>query len=319
MTKTYKLLLTALLMLFSAGAWAQNRSVSGTVTDAGDNTPLPGVSISVKGTTTGTTTDANGKYTVDVPDNATLVFSFIGFTTQEAAVGSQNVLNVSLVSDTKALEEVVVTAIGLETPKKTLGYAIQTVKPDEIVSSRETNLVSALSGKVAGVQIISSSGSPGASALIRIRGSRSITGTNSPLFVIDGVPIDNSEEGNAVDGVDQSNRAVDINPNDVASLTVLKGPAATALYGLRAANGAVIITTKRGKYNTKPTVTFSSSYGIDQVNKLPELQKTYAQGRPRGDAPTYRGPETGEGFSWGPKISDLEFDGAKDYPFSTLR
>jgi len=176
--------------------------------------------------------------------------------------------------------------------------------------------VNALSSKVAGVTVVSSSGSPGSSANIRVRGSTSINGNNDPLFVVDGVPIDNSEAGNGVDGVDQSNRVIDINPNDIEDMTVLKGAAATALYGVRAANGAVIITTKKGAAG-EPRVTLSTAYSIDQANKFPARQSTYAQGRPSGGQFIHRGPETFEGFSWGPNVADLEYDGDSDYFFNS--
>ncbi|MEQ8575552.1 MAG: SusC/RagA family TonB-linked outer membrane protein, partial [Fulvivirga sp.] len=196
-----------------------------------------------------------------------------------------------------------------------LGYSVQNVAADDIVNARETNLVNALNSKVAGVSVVSSSGSPGASSNIRIRGNTSINGSNSPLFVIDGVPIDNSTggQGNGTGGVDNSNRAIDINSNDIESLTVLKGASATVLYGIRAANGAIIITTKKGK-SGKAKVNFNTSLTFDQVNKLPEFQKKYAQGRPVGGVNVWRGPETLEGNTYGPAIADLEFDGS-DYPY----
>jgi TonB-linked SusC/RagA family outer membrane protein len=189
------------------------------------------------------------------------------------------------------------------------------VNSEEIENTLEANLVSALNQKAAGVMVYQSAGSPGASASIRIRGNTSVSLGNSPLFVVDGVPIDNSEVGNGVGGVDQSNRAIDINPNDIASLTVLKGPAATVLYGIRAANGAIIVTTKKGKKG-KPKVTFSTNYVSSQVNKLPEMNTLYTQGRPVGGVPTWRGPGDKEGFSWGPAISDMEFDQDPNNPLA---
>jgi TonB-linked SusC/RagA family outer membrane protein len=321
-------------MLMTAGAlWAQ-QVVSGVVTDAESGEPLEGVSVLVKGTTTGMFTDAAGRYSLRVATGTeTLVFSFVGKLRQEVAISGQASINVSMRPDVLELDEVVVTAVGIEANKRQLGYAIQNVGGDELQGSKEVNLINALNSKAAGVVVYTSSGSPGASASIRIRGNKSINGSNEPLFVIDGVPIDNSEVGNGVAGVDQANRAIDINPNDVESLTILKGPAATALYGIRAANGAVIITTKRGK-SGRARITLSGSVAFDQVNKLPDLQSTYAQGRPGFQNPNgsisfaqnsagtrvpigpfYRGPETFEGFSWGPAISDLEFDGATDYPY----
>ena len=305
-------------MVFSLGLytslWAQDRTVSGQITSAEDGSPLPGVTVVVKGTTTGTITDTDGNYRLNVPqDGGVLVFSFIGFGTYETEIGSRSEVSVSMTPETTQLSEVVVTAVGIETNKAQLGYSIENVNSDDIIAAKEPNLVTALTGKVAGVQVVSSAGSPGASANIRIRGSTSIGRSNSPLFVVDGVPIDNTESGNGTGGVDQSNRAIDINPNDIQDLTVLKGPAATALYGIRAANGAIIITTKKGQEG-KAVVNFSSSYSAERINKFNDLQTVYAQGRPSGGVPIWRGPDTFEGFSYGPRISDLEFDGSA-YPY----
>jgi TonB-dependent SusC/RagA subfamily outer membrane receptor len=227
-----------------------------------------------------------------------LVFSFIGLATEEVRIGSQSVIDMVMTADIKQLTEVVVTAIGLESDRASLGYSVQSVSSDEIENSLEPNIVNALNQKAAGVFVYSSSGSPGASSSIRIRGNTSVSLGNQPLFVIDGVPVDNSGGDPGIDGVDVSNRAIDINPNDVASITVLKGPAATVLYGIRAANGAVIVTTKRGQ-SGKAKITFSTSYVASEVNKLPEMNEKYAQGRPVSGALTWRGPHTLEGFSAG--------------------
>lgn len=318
--------LTLLGILCSCVTMAQDRTVKGTVVSQDEGTVLPGVNVLVKGTTVGTVTDINGNYTLNIPSGGnTLIFSFIGFVTEEIDIGARNVVDVRLTSDVQQLSEVVVTAIGLEANKRDLGYSIQNVDSDEIRKSGETNLVSALSGKAAGVQVINSSGTPGASAQIRIRGNKSVQGSNSPLFVVDGIPIDNSSFTTADSpedavgdrgsgGVTNSNRAIDINPDDIEALTILKGPAATALYGIRAANGAVVITTKKG--SGKPKIVYSSSITVDRVNRLPDLQSEYAQGEvPDGaSAPVYLGPETLHGTSWGPAISSLEFSTDPDHP-----
>lgn len=289
--------------------------VSGKVISTKDQIGIPGVNVLIKGTSIGVVTDIDGNYSIDVPsENSVLVFSSVGFAKKEVEVGNQTTLNVELAPDVKQLSEIVVTAVGIEANKSELGYSIQNVDNDEIVRSRETNISSSLSGKIAGVQVISSSGSPGASADIRIRGSRSLNGSNQPLYVIDGVPIDNGTSANGTAGVDVSNRAIDINPNDIDQLTVLKGPAATVLYGSRAANGAIMITTKQGKKG-KPVVTINSAFGVNRVNKLPERQNMYAQGRPISGLFAYRGPETAESASYGPLISELEFDGNPTYPY----
>lgn len=317
-----KILLMSFMLLFTmvSSSWAQDRSVSGKVTDdTGEG--VPGVNVILKGTTTGTTSDIDGNYKLNVPsEGGTLVYSFIGMTTQENEIGARSVIDVGMLADARELSEVVITAVGIEQNKRSLGYSVQNVAADDIRNAGESNLINALNSKVAGVSVVSGSGSPGASASIRIRGNTSINGSNSPLFVIDGIPIDNSSanvedtSGNgALSGYDFSNRVVDLNSSDIGSLVVLKGAAATALYGIRAANGAIIITTKRG-VKGKPKVSFSSSYTVDKVNKLPSFQTSYAQGRPVGGASTWRGPDTGEGFSWGPAIADLEYDGS-DYDF----
>jgi len=300
------------LVLSAVGSLLAQRTITGTVTDQ-QGEPLIGASVLVEDTQMGTITDIDGRYTLEVPETAErLVFSYTGFSTETVEIGASNVIDVTL-QEGVVLDEAIVTAVGLESNRRQLGYSVQNVDADEVVGSRETNVVNALNGKVAGVNITSSSGAPGASSNIRIRGATSISRTNSPLFVIDGVPIDNSEIGNGVGGVDQSNRAIDINPNDISSISVLKGPAATALYGVRAANGAVIITTKKGAEG-KAQITFNANYALDQYNQVPELQSAYAQGRPSGGAPIWRGPHTAEGFSWGPAISDLEYSNDPNHP-----
>jgi len=296
-----KILLTCLMLVFVLYAWAQDRTVSGTVTDMETGEGLPSVNVLIKGTSTGVITDIDGNYKISVPSNeAILSFTYIGMESEEVVVGTRSVIDVKLSTDVEQLSEVVVTAVGIEQNKRQLGYSVQEVEGDALAESQEPNLVNALNSKVAGVNVVSSSGDPGSSSSIRIRGNTSITGSNSPLFVVDGVPIDNDEVGEAVDGVSNSNRAVDINPEDIASLSVLKGPAATVLYGIRAANGAVIITTKKGKKNMAPVITVSSSTEITEVNKLPNLQQEYSQGRNGA----FRGPSTLEGFSWGARIDE---------------
>lgn len=307
--------LTLLLALIVQFTFAQEKTVTGTVVDQ-DGLALPGVSVLIKGTYNGATTDLDGDYSISASQGDVLVFSFIGQKTEERLVGEANVIDVTLGIDAKELGEIVVTASGLEANKSSLGYAVQNVDTQDLLDSKEPNLVNALNSKVAGVQVTSSAGTPGASSSIRIRGSVSVNKSNQPLFVVDGIPIDNSTGGggNEADGVSESNRAIDLNPNDIASLTVLKGAAATALYGVRAANGAIVITTKKGKAG-KPVVRISTTYAVDKVNKLPKRQNIYAQGAFDKGVATYKGPETAEGDTWGPLISDLEFDGDDTYFF----
>jgi len=313
-------LLAISFLLMSVLAFGQ-RTVTGVVTSEEDGSTLPGVSVVVKGTVLGTTTNTNGEFSITVPDGYnTLVFTFVGMEPKEVEIGNKAILNVSMKPSVLGLEEVVVTAIGIEREKKALGYSVQEVGGDEIVQSRQTNVVDALQGRVAGVRINKASGDPGASSFIEIRGSASLTRNNQPLFVVDGVPIDNSgNAGNNVAGVTESNRAIDLNPDDIESITVLKGGAATALYGIRAANGAVVITTKSGR-NTggKVEVNFSSSLKVEQVSMLPPRQNKFAQGT-HDFADLYRFfglPSSNlaypdqtrySGVSWGPSLDTLVY------------
>lgn len=306
-------ILTLLLVLLVQVTFAQQRTITGTVTDEG-GLPLPGVNIIKQGTSTGVQTDFDGEYSIQASTGDVLVFSFIGLTTARFTVGASNQIDVTLTADSAQLDEVVVTALGVRSAPRSLSYAVETVNAEEIENTGETNLVNSLASKAAGVSVVSASGSVGAASNIRIRGNTSINRSNSPLFVIDGVPIDNSSIGNGVGGTDSSNRAIDINQNDIASMDILKGTAAQTLYGLRAANGVIIITTKKGQTGA-PTVSVSSSLQFSEVNQLPALQSEFAQGRPVGGVATYRGPETREGFSWGPRLSALEYDGDTSYPF----
>ncbi|TXB65579.1 SusC/RagA family TonB-linked outer membrane protein [Phaeodactylibacter luteus] len=290
-------------------------TVSGTVTDGQPSPqPLIGVSVFVKDDpSAGTVTDIDGGYTLEAGSKeAVLIFTYIGYRRLEVPVGGRERIDVRLSEAAALLDEVVVTAVGIERSQKALGYAAQEVGGEQLSNAREGNLVNALSAKVAGVQVVSSSGNPGASANIVIRGRTSL-GENSPLFIIDGVPIDNSFAGSNF--TDQSNRAIDINPDDIESLNILKGGAATALYGVRAANGAVVITTKKGR--KKGGLSFAQSITFDQVNKLPEQQQLFAQGDLSGGVPVYAAP--GESNrSWGPRMDTLRYDGDPTYRYSRL-
>ena len=298
-----------LLILFvSIGAhalWAQANLITGTVSSSvKDEGPIPGVTVQVEGTMIGAITDVNGKYTITVPSGAaTLVFSYVGMKTQEIVIAQRSVIDCVLQSDLIGLNEVVVTAMGISREKKALGYAVQDVKAEQLTQAASTSLGSALQGKISGVEIAPSSGMPGASSKITIRGSRSFTGDNTPLYVIDGMPIASSTDvstGNSVTGTDFANRAVDIDPNDIESINILKGQAASALYGMRASNGVIIITTKSGKgvKSGKPEVTFNSNYSVDAVSVMPGLQNEFAQGSKNKYDHT-------SSFSWGPVISEL--------------
>ncbi len=264
---------------------AQERVVSGKVTDAGDESGLPGVNVLLKGTTTGAVTDIDGNYTISISsEGGVLIFSSIGFVSQEINIGSQSIINVNLAPNLTELSEVVVTALGIERNSKSLGYHVQEINADAIENKATPDVVRALNGKIAGVQITGSNGAPGSSTKIVIRGN-STTRNNEPLFVVDGVPYDNSLDQNdntLVQGATISNRIVDLDPNNVESITVLKGGAAAALYGSRAANGAIIVTTKTGGSQAGTAkgleVSLNSSYTVQEVSKLPDYQNTYGQG-----------------------------------------
>lgn len=290
-----KLLLSMLLLLTCGFSFSQ--SISGTVTDE-QQTPLPGVSITVDGTRTGTTTDFDGKYTIQAEAGAVLVFTYLGMKTQTKTVGSSGVLDVTLQEDAQSLDEVVVTALGVESKKKSLANSIQNIKSEELIQGNQTNMVNGLQGKVSGVNIVSSGGAPGTSSIILIRGGSSITGNNQPLFVVDGIPIDNSTNSSL--DVASTNRASDINPNDVASISVLKGPAAAALYGIQAASGAVIITTKKGQAGVS-NLSYSGSMSVDNILGTPDVQSQFGQGKQVvSETGMEYDPESS--FSWGAPI-----------------
>ncbi len=303
------LFLCALLLLVAGAVFAQDRTITGKVTDAADGSSIPGVNVTVKGTTRGTATDANGSYTLAVPTGAqTLVFSFIGYTTLERPIGDQSVISVNLESDTRQLNEVVVTAQGIERTKNELSYAAQKVEGEAISRTRDANFVNSLSGKVAGVQITRPN-TMGGSTNVVIRGNKSLTGNNQALFVIDGIPIDNSNTNSADQrtgrgGYDYGNAAADINSDDIESLTVLKGAAATALYGSRASNGVILINTKKGtRKGLGLSVNSGVNFGIVDKSTLPTYQKQYGGGYGK-----YYGPDE-DGFF---NQSDVNGDGQPD-------
>ncbi|OFX60291.1 MAG: hypothetical protein A2066_02190 [Bacteroidetes bacterium GWB2_41_8] len=304
-------LLVFILALSIFSGMAQTRVLTGTVSSSEDGLPIPGVSVSVKGTTTGTISDMNGVYSITAPESArTLVFSFVGMVTQEVAITASAQINVVMNSDVIGVEEVVVTAMGIAREKKSLTYSATEVSSKELLNSNESNVVSALSGKVAGVQVSSSSGMAGGSSRIIIRGVSSLKGNNQPLFVVDGVPYNNQEfnfeEGDSDQALfygSTANTGVDIDPNNIESMTVLKGAAATALYGSRAATGVILITTKGGKSASQaPVISFSSRFGLDEIrpNKVQELYGLGTNGN-------YVDGETGKSsWVWGPKLEGTD-------------
>ncbi|MBK6263461.1 SusC/RagA family TonB-linked outer membrane protein [Marivirga sp. S37H4] len=314
-----KILLTCLMLVFVLHAWAQDRTVSGKVTDADTGEGLPGVNVLLKGTSTGVNTDLDGNYKISVPsDGGTLVFTFIGMAKSEVSVGSRSVIDVQMETDVQQLSEVVVTAFGLEREKKSLGYAVQDVSGSEITTARETNVVNSLSGKIAGVQITNGSGAPGSSSRVVLRGATSLTGNNQPLFVVDGIPINNTNYGNAgpFGGADAPNGAADINPDDIETISVLKGANAAALYGSRAANGVILITTKSGKNTKGIGVEINSNITFQNPLRLPSYQNSYGGGYDNTYYEWIDGTNGsgGEDESWGPALdAGLKFRQFQDY------
>ncbi|MDR2585318.1 MAG: SusC/RagA family TonB-linked outer membrane protein [Prevotellaceae bacterium] len=304
MMKKIGTILTLLICFVSLQLFGQNIQIRGAVSDAMDNSPIPGVTIVVKGTNTVTTTLNDGTFVLTAPTDAVLVFSFIGMTAQEIPVEGRSIINVIMNSST-TLQEVVVTALGISREKKSLGYATQDVKGEKLNMTGNADLTKSLQGKVVGVELKTSSGMPGASSQIVIRGARSFTGNNTPLYVIDGMPVSSTapySTGNSVTGSDITNRAIDIDPNDIESINILRGQAAAALYGLRASNGAVIITTKSGKGQTvgKTNVSITQVVSFDMVSRSPEYQQLYTQGN-GGVFPT-NGTSS---MAWGPLLSSM--------------
>ncbi|MEO7982675.1 MAG: SusC/RagA family TonB-linked outer membrane protein, partial [Bacteroidota bacterium] len=283
------------VMFFAVQAMAQ-RTISGKVTDEKGN-PVANVSVLVRGTTTGTTTKTDGTYSLLIPANAkALVFSSVDMSPVELAIGTGNMLDATLKNEDRTMSEVVVTAFGIKKDKKTLGYGVAQVSAAELTQAHTTNITNALAGKVAGVRVSGSGGSFTSSSII-IRGLNTFTGNNQPLFVIDGIPIDNGGGGTPLqNGPSTSSRAIDINQDDIESMSVLKGQAAAALYGSRAANGVILITTKKGKAGQKSSVQFSTNYQIESVNRMPEYQNQYAEGNGGVFSAVSQA-------SWGPLIS----------------
>jgi len=304
-------------------AHAQTRAVRGTVKEAAGD-PLPGVNVLLKGTTIGTTTDATGSFQLNsIPDNAILVFSLIGYVTQEKPVANQTVVDLTLVEDNKVLNEVVVTALGIKREEKSLGFAAQTVNENAVKDAKSNNWVNTLSGKVAGLNIQGTGSGPMGSSRVTLRGESSLNlDNNQALIVVDGVPVSSKITGTGFNAhlsadspVDYGSSLSDINPDDIENVTVLKGPGATALYGSRAAGGAIIITTKSGSRKDKGIgVTINSNVSFESVNRWPDYQFEYGEGRTSDyysylDSPD--GPNTSTtvaaGRAWGPKFNGQSY------------
>lgn len=317
----------ALKLLFVVFAFSLQslyaQTVSGKVTDANDGTAIPGVSVLLKGSSKGTTTDFDGNYSIDVSgENSVLQFSYLGYKTVEITVNGQSTINVKLEEDTEALDEVVVTSLGLTREKKSLGYSVAKVDGSSLSLAKEANVVSSLAGKVSGVVVSKSTSGPGGGTRVVIRGNNSLNGNNQPLYVVDGVPVDNSGVGQPGTGeysiTDLGTGISDINSDDIESMTILKGPNAAALYGSRAANGVVIITTKKGKLGQGLGINYTTSITFDNPLVLPKYQNQYGRGT-RGDFPSYQPSDdlgtqitaVRSSSSWGPR-----FDGSSQLAFN---
>ena len=321
----------AMMLLFVLGSFAAfaQRTVSGKVTDTG-GTGMPGVNVIVKGTSVGTTTDADGNYSITVaPEATTLVFSFIGYTTQEVEIGNRSTINVTISEDTRQLDEVVVTALGVERDVKSLQYSMTTVSGEQFQEARTNNLANQLAGRVAGVNVSQTAGGPAGSSRVIIRGNKSLLGNNQPLYVVDGIPMDNSLFGQAGiwGGRDQGDGMASINPDDIETITVLKGANAAALYGARGANGVINIVTKKGGARRGIGIDFVSNYVFETVNDQRDYQTEFGQGNydrlvrgnpdrtiganpfaPRGPfAPSTEQEAYNWGtISWGPRLGSQE-------------
>lgn len=319
-------IIVLLVMLCSSKVFTQSSRISGTVT--GENKEaLPGVNILISGSSQGTVTNSEGKYTLETPANATLVFSFIGYVSQTIAVGARSSIDVQLTQESRNLDEFVVTALGIKREAKTLGYATATVNADQISTNRTPNVISSLQGKMAGVNITSLSTGPGGTAKIRIRGQSSFSGQNNPLIVVNGVPIDNS---NFAGGGDYGPRAANssdggdglssINPDDIESMTVLKGATAAALYGSRAKDGVVMITTKTRGTGKGIGLDYNINFTTDTPLDFTDFQYEYGQGE-GGKRPTTANPTSGVwsfGEKFEPGMTQTLFDN-ETWPYEPVR
>jgi TonB-linked SusC/RagA family outer membrane protein len=305
------------IVVFCCNTYAQTLALKGKVSDE-KGVPVPGASVrvkSTKGLNKGTITNSNGLFTIDYEGAVTLTVTAIGFNPKEVKITRETEISVVLTEDNKTLNEVVVTALGIKREKKILTYSTQEIKGDQLTQSKEPNLVNAIAGKAAGVQVTSSSGTPGSSSRIVIRGGSSFFGDNQALMVIDGVPVDNSETGNLNSGPG-TNRIADIDPSIIANINILKGAAATALYGSKGANGVIIITTKNGALDKKPQITFSSDFSFEKP-LLPQIQSKYSLG---SNGVYFDGETNKTSTSWGALMDTLKINGqpAQKYNQSDL-
>ena len=319
-----------ILLLFSSFVGLSQKTIKGQVKDDKSQEGVPGVSVLVRGTNVGTSTDSNGNFSINVPTNATqLNFSSVGYNAKVISIGTQSFLTVLLEEDAVNLQEVVVNALGFKTKRDRTGSTSSSISSEAIRSSGEANILNSLAGKASGVKIARANGDPGAGTNIQIRGANTIGGSSQPLVIVDGVPLSNDNlygsGSTRSGGVSQQSRLNDLNPEDIESTQILKGASAAALWGSRAANGVLVITTKQGKLNQKMKVSYSATYSMDEINRRHPLQTTFGQ----GTAGKYNPTATN---SWGDKIASrsggpdvfnttgeyfLGNDGQKYYPITT--
>jgi len=312
----------ALILMLSLTATAQDqkRMLKGIVTTSTDGLPMPGVTILDKSNQTGTTTNTEGEYSISVGQNSVLVFSFIGYATQEIPVGNQSELNVVLDEDASELSEVVVTALGISKEKETLGYSVTEVGSDAITAARETNVANSLAGRVAGLVVKGTNSGPGGTSKITLRGLPSISGTGSPLYVINGIPMDNSQRGSAGEwgGGDSGDGIGNLSPDDIETMTVLKGQAASALYGSRASNGVILITTKKGAKGGDWSLSYTMNYMAENPVDFTDFQDIYGQGTGGVKPTTATDAQSTGRLAWGSRMDGspvIGFDG-NQYTYS---
>ncbi len=345
MKQQYQILSLMLFFVLSSTMAFAQRTISGTVSDS-NGQGMPGVNVIVKGTSAGTTSDASGKYTLSVNESGSvvLVFSFIGYATQEVDAGTRTTVDVTMAEDIRELSEVVVTALGIERNTKALQYSVTQISGDNFTQARENNIGNALSGRIAGVNVSKIASGPAGSSRIVIRGNKTLNGQNQPLYVIDGIPMDNGQvnkklmDNNGQAGLwggnDEGDGLSSLNPEDIESISVLKGANAAALYGSRAGNGVILVTTKKGSARKGLGIEYNLNYVFETVNDLSELQKEYGAGTyvdPDGAGPLTAGPvkavDQAQAYStsygensWGPRLdgsSVVQFDGvARPYSYA---
>ncbi len=316
-----RIYLILILGLCLADAFAQG-TVRGIVTSKTDGMPLPGVNVLIKSKATGTNTDAEGRFTLQVSPGDILAFSYIGFATQEIQVLNQTELNITLEEGAASMEEAVITALGISKESRKLGYAISTINGDQLNKARETNVALSLQGTAPGVTVRGTNGGPGGTAQVLLRGMPSMNSGGSPLYVINGIPMDNTQRGSAGEwgGGDNGDGIGNLNPDDIESLTILKGQSASALYGARASNGVILITTKKGKKNDF-SVEYNTNYMTDNAMTLTDFQYEYGQGLLGVKPVDANSALASTRMSWGPKLDGSQtpqFDG-KSYPYSAQR